>query len=120
VQIDATTDTIALRGTFPNRDGILIDRQFVVVVVQSKEPRSALVVPRFAVGNDQRGTFVLVVGDDNKVEQRVIKMGAQFGADVAVVDGLQVGDKVITDGLLKVRPGMQVNPSAAGPAQAQR
>ncbi len=120
VQIDATTDTIALRGTFPNTDEILIDRQFVVVVVQSKEPRSALLVPRFAVGNDQRGTFVLVIGDGNKVEQRVIKMGAQFGADVAIRDGLQVGDKVITEGLLKVRPGMQVNPSAAGPAQAQR
>lgn len=79
VQVDASTDTVALRGTFPNPDGILLDRQFVVVVAQAKTPRTALVIPRSAVDVNQRGTFVLAVGTDNKVEQRQIEMGQQFG-----------------------------------------
>lgn len=117
VQVDASTDTVALRGTFPNPDGLLIDRQFVVVVVQAKTPQSALMIPRSSVGVDQRGTFVMAVGDGNKVEQRPIQMGAQFGSEVVVTGGLKAGDKVITEGITKVRPGIEVTPTPASVAQ---
>jgi membrane fusion protein (multidrug efflux system) len=117
VQVDASTDTVALRGTFPNPDGLLIDRQFVVVVVQAKTPQSALLIPRSSVGVDQRGTFVMTVGDGNKVEQRPIQMGAQFGNEVVVNGGLKAGDKVITEGITKVRPGIEVTPTPASVPQ---
>ena len=113
VQVDQTTDTVALRGTFPNAENLLIDGQFIIVVAQSRTPRSALVVPRSTVGVDQRGAFVMVVGDDNKVEQRVITMGPEYGQDVVVENGLKAGEKIIAEGLTKVRPGMVVAPSAA-------
>ncbi|MEQ8815682.1 MAG: efflux RND transporter periplasmic adaptor subunit [Thalassobaculum sp.] len=115
VQVNASTDTVALRGTFPNPDDLLIDGQYVVVVVQSKQPVSALVVPRAAVGVDQRGSFVLLVGEGDTVEQRVIALGDQFGSDVTVKAGLKPGDRVIVNGMLKVRPGMRVTASAAEP-----
>ncbi len=118
VQVDATTDTFALRGIFPNPDRLLIDRQFVVVVVQMREPQSALVVPRSTVGVDQRGAFVLAIGEDNRVEQRSVVMGQQFGADVVIEKGLQPGDRVITEGMMKVRPGMEVNPVPASDPKA--
>ena len=113
VQVDNTTDTVTLRGTFPNPEGLLIDGQFVVVVAKAKTPQSALVVPRSAVGIDQRGAFVLTVGEQNKVVQKPITMGEQFGSDVVVREGLKTGEQVITQGLTKVRPGMVVNPTPA-------
>lgn len=113
VQVDTGTNTVTMRGTFPNPDNLLIDRQFVVVSVRAREPKSALTIPRTTVGIDQRGTFVLVVGEGNRVEQRVIRLGDQFGSNVAVLEGLQAGDRIITDGLTKVRPGMEVNPVPA-------
>lgn len=115
VQVNTSTDTVALRGTFPNPDGLLLDGQYVLVAVQSKAPQSALVVPRAAVAVDQRGSFVLLVGEGDTVEQRVIELGDQFGSDVAVREGLKPGDRVIVNGMLKVRPGMKVNASAAEP-----
>ena len=113
VQVDASTDTIALRGTFPNPDGLLIDQQFVVVIARTRAPQSAVVVPMTTVGVDQRGTFVMAVGEGNKVEQRMVRTGAQFGPDVVVEEGLQPGDRIITEGVTKVRPGMEVNPVPA-------
>ncbi len=115
VQVSRSTDTVALRGTFPNPNGLLIDGQYVIVIVQSKQPLSALVVPRAAVGTDQRGSFVMLVGDGGVVEQRVIELGDQFGADVVVRRGLKAGERVIVNGMLKVRPGIKVNASAARP-----
>ncbi len=113
VQVDQTTDTLALRGTFPNPENLLIDGQFIQVVALASKPQSALVVPRSTVGVDQRGTFVMVVGEDNKVEQRPVKLGEQFGSEVVVTEGLEAGDKVIAEGLTKIRPGMTVEPSPA-------
>ncbi len=117
VQVDASTDTVALRGTFPNPDGLLIDQQFVVVVAQAKTPQSALLIPRSSVGVDQRGTFVMAVGEGNKVEQRPIQMGDQFGNEVVVTGGLKAGDKVITEGIAKVRSGIEVTPTPASVPQ---
>ena len=113
VQVNPTTDTIVIRGTFANQKGWLVDRQFVVVIVETAEPEERLVIPRSALGLDQRGQFVLLVNAENKMEERVIQTGNSYGRDIAVTSGLKPGDRVVVQGGMKVRPGMQVNPVAA-------
>ena len=113
VQVNPTTDTIVIRGTFANPNGLLVDQQFVVVIVETADPEERLVVPRSALGLDQRGQFVLLVDAENKIEERVVQTGNAFGRDIEVKSGLEPGDRVVIQGGLKVRPGMQVNPVAA-------
>lgn len=114
VQVDPNTDTVTVRGTFPNPNGLLTDNQFVQVLAARAEPETALVVPRATVQVDQRGTFVLVVDEENRVAVARVVTGAQVGRDVIVESGLAEGDRVIVEGLMKVRPGMEVRAVAAG------
>ena len=113
VQVNPTTDTILIRGTFANPNGLLVDQQFVVVIVETADPEERLVIPRSALGLDQRGQFVLMVNAENKIEERVVQTGKAFGRDIGVTSGLEPGDRVVIQGGMKVRPGMQVNPVAA-------
>jgi len=110
VQVDRNTDTVTVRGTFPNPDGLLTDNQFVQVLAARAEPQTALVVPRSTVQVDQQGTFVLVVDDEDRVAVARVVTGAQVGRGVIVEAGLAEGDRVIVEGLMKVRPGMEVRP----------
>ncbi len=113
VQVNPTTDTITLRGTFPNPDGFLFDQQFVVVSAFRQEPVTALLVPVATVQVDQQGSFVLVVDESDQVAVRRVVPGVQVGREVIIDEGLAEGDRVIVGGLMKVRPGMQVQPVAA-------
>jgi len=114
VQVDPDTDTVTVRGTFPNPDGLLTDNQFVQVIAAREQPETALVIPRATVQVDQQGTFVLVVDDAGEVAVARVVTGAQVGQDVIVESGLAEGDRVIVEGLMKVRPGMEVRAVAAG------
>lgn len=114
-KVDQSTDTVTVRASFPNPKGVLIDGQLANVVLQLAKPEEQLVVPQAAVLVDQVGSYVLVVDDANKVEQRRVRTGAQQGVEVAVLDGLKAGEKVILDGLQKVRPGQTV---AASPTKS--
>ena len=76
-------------------------------------PRTALLIPQSAVQLDQAGSYVLTVDDKNKVEQRRITLGAERGSAVIVADGLTPGERVIVEGVQKVRPGQTVAPSPA-------
>jgi membrane fusion protein, multidrug efflux system len=119
------TDTITLRGTIPNpplpnlsphltlRE--LTDNEFVTVMLEGVQPVEVLAIPRSAVLSDQQGEFVYVLGTDNKAEQRRIKLGQSTSTIAAVTSGLSLGEKVIVEGLQKVRPGQAVAP---GPASA--
>jgi membrane fusion protein (multidrug efflux system) len=123
--IAQNTDTITLRGTIPNpplpnlsphltlRE--LTDNEFVTVLLEGVQPVEVLAIPRSAVLSDQQGDYVYVVGADNKAEQRRIKLGQSTSTIAAVTDGLSLGEKVIVEGLQKVRPGQSVAP---GPASA--
>ncbi len=113
VQVNPTTDTIVIRGTFANPNGLLVDQQFVVVIVETADPEERLVIPRSALGLDQRGQFVLLVDAEDKIEERVVQTGNAFGRDIEIKSGLEPGDRVVIQGGMKVRPGMQVNPVAA-------
>lgn len=110
VTTDQGTDSVTLRAEIPNPDGILVDGQFVDVLIQSGTPESAIVIPQSALQVDQQGVFVLVV-EDGKAEVRRITTGAQQGSGIAVTDGLKAGDLVITEGVQKVRPGQPVQAS---------
>jgi membrane fusion protein, multidrug efflux system len=124
--IAQATDTITLRGTIPNPplknqsspEGTvreLTDNEFVTVVLEGVQPVEELAIPRAAVLTDQQGEYVFVVGSDNKAEQRRIRLGQSTPMVAAVSSGLAVGDKVIAEGLQRVRPGQPVAP---GPASA--
>ena len=108
VQVEANTDTVAVRAQVPNPEGMLIPGGIVGVIVERGAPRSALVVPQSAVLLDQAGRYVMVVDDAKKVEQRRVTTGVEQGRDVVVTDGLKEGELVIVEGIQKVRPGQVV------------
>jgi len=108
VQVDATTDTVAVRAQLPNPEGLLIPGGIVGVTAERGAPRSALVVPQSAVLLDQAGRYVLVVDEAKKVELRRVTTGVDQGRDIVVKDGLKEGERVIVEGIQKVRPGQVV------------
>ena len=89
---------------------------FVTVVLQSTEPKPALLVPQAAVQQDQGGRFVLVVGPESRAEVRRIETGARVGINWEVTSGLAEGERVIYEGLQKVQPGSVVAPTGRPPA----
>jgi membrane fusion protein, multidrug efflux system len=123
--IAQNTDTIILRGTIPNPvlQGLsprlalreLTDNEFVTVLLEGAEPVEVLAIPRSAVLSDQQGEFVYVIGADNKAEQRRIQLGQSSSTIASITSGLSLGEKVIVEGLQRVRPGEVV---ATGPASA--
>ena len=113
VTVNQGTDTVQVRAVFPNPDRILVDGQLLNVVAESGNPESALVIPQQAIQADQSGTFVLVVDADNKVEVRRVQIARGSGDRVTVVKGLSTGEKVMTEGIQKVRPGQTVQASEA-------
>jgi hypothetical protein len=91
--------------------------QFVGVRVERGEPKRVLALPQAAIQVDQAGPYVLVVGSDDKVEERRVRLGALEGVQVVVEDGLNEGDRVIVEGIQKVRPGMAVAVSEGPPVR---
>lgn len=113
VQVESTTDTVAVRAQVPNPEGHLIPGGVVGVAVDRGPPRSALVVPQSAVELDQAGRYVLVVDEAKKVELRRVTTGVEQGRDVVVTSGLKEGELVIVEGIQKVHPGQVVTASTA-------
>jgi membrane fusion protein (multidrug efflux system) len=111
-QVDQQTDTLIMRATIPNPERQLIDGQFVTAVIRERREEPRLVVPQAALQVDQSGNYVLVVDDQHKVEQRRIQVGPNQETDVVVTSGLREGEKVIVDGIQKVRPGQVVQEAA--------
>jgi membrane fusion protein (multidrug efflux system) len=107
-QVDQTTDSLIMRATMPNPEGMLIDGQFVTAIIRERAEEPRLVVPQAALQIDQAGSYVLVVDGQHRVERRPVKTGDNIGADIVVNAGLAAGDKVIVEGMQKVRPGIVV------------
>jgi membrane fusion protein (multidrug efflux system) len=108
VQVESTTDTVAVRAQVPNPEGLLIPGGIVGVIVERGAPRSTLVVPQSAVLLDQAGRYVLVVDEAKKVELRRVTTGVEQGRDIVVTNGLKEGELVIVEGIQKVHPGQVV------------
>jgi multidrug efflux system membrane fusion protein len=120
--IEPATGTLRMRARLDQPNAGLLPGQYVRIQLVTGDTAPALLVPDKAIGTDQGQRFVLVVGDDGKVEYRAIAAGAGHGEHRIVTAGLQAGEQVIVSGLLRVRPGMTVKPqpaAAAEPAQAQ-
>jgi membrane fusion protein (multidrug efflux system) len=113
VVVNQGTDAVGIRATFPNPKQALVDGQLVTAVVQSENPELALMIPQTAIQVDQIGPFALVVNAESKIEVKRIELGPASGANYAVSKGLAAGDRVVTEGVQKVRPGQQVQASEA-------
>jgi membrane fusion protein (multidrug efflux system) len=111
VESNAGTDTVTVRAEIPNPKRLLVDQQIVGVSVLAKTPEHKLMVSQAAIMLDQEGAYVLAVTPDKKVEIRRIEVGEQRGPRIIVTKGLTEGDRVITSGHQKVRPGIVVEPS---------
>jgi membrane fusion protein (multidrug efflux system) len=114
--VAGNTDTMVLRGVVRNPKRLLVDGELVQALLQDIKPTEALAVPRAAVLADQQGDYVFVVGKDNKVERRNVKLGQSTPALAAVISGLTEGENVVVDGIQRARPGLVVSP---GPAAQQ-
>lgn len=113
------TDSVTVRASIPNPKGLLIDGTSVRVLLAIGEAEKRLVIPTASIAIDQQGPFVLVVGQGDKVEIRRLQLGAQRGGVTVVEKGLAEGDRVIVEGMVRVRPGLQVAPTLAPPAPAR-
>jgi membrane fusion protein, multidrug efflux system len=108
VQVDRNTDTILVRATFPNPAGILVDGQFARIKVESGTPEEKVVIPQAALIADQEGVYVFTV-EDGKATVKRVKPGSTTDTGVVIEQGLSDGGElVIVDGLLLVRPGIEV------------
>lgn len=116
--VDMTTGTIKLKGTFTNADHRLWPGQFVRVTLRLAEQPDALVVPTQAIQNGQDGQFVFVVKKDMTVESRPVTPGMRVDEDVVVEKGLESGETVVTEGHLRLAPGIRVQVRA--PRQAAK
>ncbi|MHC4893454.1 MAG: efflux RND transporter periplasmic adaptor subunit [Planctomycetota bacterium] len=108
-EVDTATGTVALRAVFDNPDRILMPNQYVSVLIDVGVPAELPVVPRIAILQDRSGKTVLVGKSDGSYERREVTLGADVGRNVAVVDGLAVGELVITEGLDRIRPGAELD-----------
>lgn len=107
--VDPTTGTIQLKATFPNADGVLWPGQFVNVALTLTTERGVVVVPSRAVQTGQAGTFVFVVKPDLTVESRPVTAGRTVGGETIVQKGVASGERVVTDGQLRLAPGVKVD-----------
>jgi RND family efflux transporter MFP subunit len=116
-EVDQSTGTLQARGVIPNQDYVFLPGLFVRVQVPVGTTDDALLVPDRALGIDQRGHYLLVVGEDDVVEQRPVEIGALSDGLRVITQGLGAGDRVVTDGVQRAIPGSKVAPQEA-PAPA--
>ena len=109
-EVDAATGTIRVRAALENADGRLISGQFVRIRIGEPDPEEKLVISDRAIGSDQDKKFVFVVGTDNKVEYRQVKLGPNSDGLRIVESGLKSGENIVVNGLQRVRPGVVVAP----------
>ena len=109
-QVDAKSGTIRARAVFDNKDGQLMPGQFARVRMGQATKSTALLINERAVGTDQSKKFVMVVGADNKAMYREVTLGASVNGLRVVKDGLKANERIVVNGLQRVRPGALVAP----------
>lgn len=111
--VDESTGAVTLRALFPNPDGDLLPGMFVRARLPQGEKTDAILVPQKGITIQPNGSAsALLVGADNKVESRKVTTQKAVGSRWLISDGLKAGDKLIVDGLQKIRPGAPVDPVA--------
>jgi membrane fusion protein (multidrug efflux system) len=112
-QVDANTGTIRVIGSFPNPNNLLRPGQFGRVLAEMGTQKSALLVPQKAISELQGSYQLAVVGPDNKVTMRPVKVGPNIGKLLIIQDGLKPQERVVVEGLQKVKDGTVITPKAA-------
>ena len=128
VTVDATTGSVILRIVFPNPDHVLLPRMFVRAVVQEGVAEKAILVPQQGVTRDPKGNpIALVLEDSGRVQQRRLTLDRAMGDQWLVSSGLSSGDRLIVEGMQKVRPGanaravpFESEKAGSGPVNADR
>jgi membrane fusion protein (multidrug efflux system) len=128
-QVDVRTGTIRVVGEFPNPERLLVAGMFTRVRALLDVQKNALVVPQRSVTEMQGRSLVAVVAEDNKISIRPVTTGASMGSDWVITGEVKAGDRVVAEGIQKVRDGVTVNPvpfrvaaataSEASPAEKQ-
>ncbi|PTX90778.1 efflux RND transporter periplasmic adaptor subunit [Opitutus sp. ER46] len=119
-RLNAATGSLVLRLVFSNQDNALLPGLFARVRIPVSAPERALLISERAVGTDQGQKYVLALQADNTVAYRTVQLGAAIEGKRIVRDGLRPGDRIVVNGLQRVRPGMTVSPElvAAAPTPA--
>ncbi|GJD48629.1 Efflux pump periplasmic linker BepF [Methylobacterium crusticola] len=112
-KVDARSGTVRVRAVLPNRDGHLIPGQFARMRLGQARPDRLLLVDERAVGTDQDKKFVLMVGADDRAEFRAVTLGRAVDGLRVVTSGLEGGERIVVNGLQRVRPGTLVRAEAA-------
>src|SRR5690606_12517172 len=114
VSVDPSPGSVTLRAVFPNPDRLLLPGMFVHAQLVSGERSEAILAPQQGITRNPRGQAVaMLVNADNQVEQRIVQTERTVGNRWLISDGLNVGDRLITEGLHMVQPGMTVEPVPA-------
>ena len=111
-QIDPQSGTVRMRALLANPQGQLMPGQFARLQLGQAQTRDAILVEERSIGTDQDRRYVMVVDDQNKVSYRQVSLGARVDAQRIVTSGLAEGDRIIVEGLQRVRPGTLVTPQA--------
>lgn len=109
-QVDAGSGTVRMRAVFDNPQGRLMAGQFARVRLGRAEASEAIAISERAIGTDQNKKFVMVVGNDNKAAYREIQIGKEVDGLRVVTTGLQPGERIVVNGLQRIRPGAVVEP----------
>jgi membrane fusion protein (multidrug efflux system) len=121
VTVDQGTGTVTLRAIFPNPKGELLPGMYVRTQLDEGVDEQGILVPQQGVSRNEKGQPVaMVLGADGKVQPRMLKLRQALGDKWVVSEGLKAGDKLIVDGLQKIRPGAPAKVAADKPAAAQR
>ncbi|HEX8109284.1 MAG TPA: HlyD family secretion protein, partial [Kofleriaceae bacterium] len=119
VAVDEATGSVTLRATFPNPDGVLLPGMYVRAVLDQAVATTAILAPQQGISHDPKGNATaLVVGAGDKVEPRTLVADRAIGDRWLVTSGLSAGDRLVVEGLNKVRPGMLVHPVEVAAAKA--
>jgi membrane fusion protein (multidrug efflux system) len=116
-RVDARTGTRQMRAEFDNAQGQLLPGQFVRVEVSVNRTQPVFLVPQAAVIQNERGHIVFTLDAQNKVAPRPIRVGEWVGSDWTVLEGLKQGDRVVVDNLMKMQPGVVVQPVQEAPPE---
>ena len=119
-QVNTRSGTVRVRAVFENRDGSLMLGQYVKLRMGRGKSDQALLVSERAIGTDQNKRFVMVVGDDNKAAYREVTLGTTVNGQRIVTSGLKSGERIIVNGLQRIRPGTLVAPQPASESTAAR
>ena len=109
-RINPASGTIRARAILENEDGALLPGMFAKVRLGSAERQKNILISQRAIGTDQDRKFVYVVNDQNMVEYRQVEIGDRVGENRVILSGLEEGEKVIVEGIVKIFPGMPVKP----------